>query len=659
MVRSCYRAALFVFAAFVLVCPALASDSVSVVSPNGAVAVSVTVGPDARYSLTYGGTAVLKSSKLGLTFRGAEPFGALKLIGSSTREIDETWRLTCGRKSVYADRCVETALDLQEENAPGRKLRVIVRAYDGGAALRYAIPEDAGVFDAQNEFCVESEETEFAFEKDYDVWAAFFNGFASNHEGNFQKKKLSDIKPDSFVGIPLVVLGDGFAAALTQSDLLDWSGVQFRASDAPLTLRTLLAPRDDKRGCVVRRGPALSPWRVVILGKTPIDLVNNADVVLNTASPCEIDDSWIKPGNSAWDWWAPKGGREISTRAIREFIDFAADMKWDYALVDAGWYLRDGKNVKIGPDGLVVRDGFDVPELVEYGRAKGVGLLLWIDWPDLVQVDPRKTLKRCSDWGVAGVKIDHMNSHSQETVASLTETVRAAAEYKLLVNFHGMYEPTGLERTLPNQITREGIYGNEYFRGRAISQTLVAALPYTRCLIGPGDYTPGGFRNTHLETYRPLKEQTGANASTEVVGTRAHELALCMLLDSPLRCLCDLPRVYKDQPGLEYLRALPATWDDTVALDGAIGEFYVAARRSGEDWYLSGITNEQSRAFAVTLDFLDDGASYDATFYADAPESDADAAAIDITSKTVVKGDVLNFTAVRDGGWNAVLKRKR
>ncbi|MBQ4202392.1 MAG: glycoside hydrolase family 97 N-terminal domain-containing protein, partial [Thermoguttaceae bacterium] len=194
MVRSCYRAALVVFAAFVLVCPALASDSVSVVSPNGTVAVSVTVGPDARYSLTYGGTAVLKSSKLGLTFRGAEPFGALKLIGSSTREIDETWRLTCGRKSVYADRCVETALDLQEENAPGRKLRVIVRAYDGGAALRYAIPEDAGVFDAQNEFCVESEETEFAFEKDCDVWAAFFNGFASNHEGNFQKKKLSDIK---------------------------------------------------------------------------------------------------------------------------------------------------------------------------------------------------------------------------------------------------------------------------------------------------------------------------------------------------------------------------------------------------------------------------------------------------------------------------------
>ena len=424
-------------------------------------------------------------------------------------------------------------------------------------------------------------------------------------------------------------------------------------------MRTLLAPRDDKRGCVVRRGPALSPWRVVILGKTPSDLVNNADVVLNTASPCEIDDSWIKPGNSAWDWWAPKGGREISTRAIREFIDFAADMKWDYALVDAGWYLRDGKNVKIGPDGLVVRDGFDVPALVEYGRAKGVGLLLWIDWPDLVQVDPRKTLKRCSDWGVAGVKIDHMNSHSQETVAGLTETVRAAAEYKLLVNFHGMYEPTGMERTLPNQITREGIYGNEYFRGRAISQTLVAALPYTRCLVGPGDYTPGGFRNTHLETYRPLKEQKGANASTEVVGTRAHELALCMLLDSPLRCLCDLPRVYKDQPGLDYLRALPATWDDTVALDGAIGEFYVAARRSGDDWYVSGITNEQARAFAVPLDFLDEGASYDAAIYADAPESDADAAAIAITSKTVVKGEALTFTAVRDGGWNAVLKRKR
>ena len=658
MTRAVFRSHFCVFAIVAVLFLAPASSyarQTTWSSPGGATKLNVETSDGVAFSVDYAGVAVKLTP--GLTFRDAPQWGPVELVDATTRGVVDVWR-GLGRKSEYRGRCVEATFTVREKDAPNRKLDYVFRLYDEGIAFRYAIRDDSGVFDENGEFCVESENSVFTFDQNYEIWGAQFKDFASNHEGNFQKKKLSDVKEDSIFGRPLVVCGEGFVAALTESDLLDWAGLQFVGTGKPNEVGTLLSPRDDQRGCVVRKGACVSPWRVMILAKTPVELINRSDIVLNLASPCEFDDSWVKPGNSTWDWWAPKGGRKISNEAYREFIDFAAETKWDYLLIDAGWYKGSGRNLTFGPEGLVVVQSVDVPALVEYGRAKGVRILLWIDWPDIVQVDVRKTLKRVADWGVAGVKIDHMNSNSQETVAALTETVRIAAEYKLLVNFHGMYEPTGLERTFPNQITREGIRGNEYFRGGALSTSLIAALPYTRCLIGPGDYTPGGFRNAHKETYKPLKEQTDPDASTMVVGTRAHELALCMVLDSPLRCLCDLPRVYRGQKGLEYLVDLPATWDDTIALDGEIGEFYAVARRNGSDWHVSAITNEKARTLDLTLDFLDGGAEYEATFYRDALESDQDANAIEITRGVVRKGDAVEASMVRDGGWNAVFVKK-
>lgn len=632
---------------------AYSAETTTIRSPNGKVVVDITIGERATYTASFNGEQIIGESALGLTFHNAKPFGALKVVGVQTREIDETYK-GIGRKSEYRDRCVETSIDVQEIDAPNRKLRYAARAYDEGFALRYVLLDDPGVFDDNGECCITSEETEFAFGKDYDVWGAWFQAPASNHEGRFQKKKLSDVKQGNYLGRPLIVQGERFIAALTEADLLDWSGVQFTASEKASAVKTILAPRADKRGCVVCQGACASPWRVVILAESAVKLIDASDIVRNLASPCEFDASWVKPGNTSWDWWAPKKGRRIDDEAARELIDLSAELGWDYAMIDAGWYKRKDKNVNLCPEGLLVVDGFDVPAIVEYGKTKNVKLLLWVDWPDLIQVDVRKTLKRLADWGVAGVKIDHMNSHSQEMVAALTEATKIAAEYRLLVDYHGMYEPTGMERTFPNQLTREGIQGNEYFRGRALPSSFVAALPFTRCLIGPGDYTPGGFRNAQPEDFRTLKEQTGDDASTMVVGTRAHELALCMLLDSPLRCLCDLPRVYRGQPGLEYLRELPAAWDDTIALDGQIGEYCVLARRSGTTWRVSAITNEKPREIEIKLDFLDPDKTYEAVYYQDSPESDKDANAIEIKRAVVHQGDAALIKTVRNGGWNAV-----
>ena len=652
-VFSFYASVLFI----ALVNASSASETLELSSPNGVNVATITIGSDgAKFSLTSDGTPILNST-LGLTFRDAAPLGALEVVGVERRTIDETWR-GIGRKAEYANRCVEASVDVREVEEPSRKLRLIFRAYDEGFAFRYAIPEDAGVFDERGEFCLESDDSTFSFAKDYDARGAWFQGYATNSEGAFVKKKLSDVKEGDFLGRPLVVEGDDFVVALTESDLLDWSGAQFTGTSDPLSVKVLLAPRDDKRGAVVRRGACCSPWRVAIVGKKPRDLINNSDIIRNVATELPIDDSWVRTGNCSWDWWAPKSGRKVTNEAFQQFIDFSAEMGWEFALVDAGWYKGAKNTLEIGPEGLVAREGFDPVALVEYGKQKGVSIILWIDWPDLVQVGVRRTLERVAAWGVAGVKIDHMNSHSQEMVAALTETTRVAAECKLLVNYHGMYEPTGLERTYPNQITREGIQGNEYFRGRALTPTFVATLPFTRAALGPADYTPCGFRNAHREDYKTLKEQTAADASTAVLGTRARELALCVVLDSPLRCLCDLPRVYRGQNGLDFLKNLPAAWDDTLALDGAIGEFCVVARRRGNDWYLSAITNEQGRSLDLTFDFLEEGATYEATFYSDSPRTEQDATDVLVTSSTVRKGDALRVVMARDGGWNVVLVKQ-
>ena len=627
------------------------AQTIQTTSPNGKTVVTLSVGDATTYSVTFDGTTVLAPSKLGMTFKGAEPLGATRVVDSHTRAIDEKWDQPLGKRAEYVDRCSETTVQLQETGASARKVTLVVRAYDDGLAFRYVVPKDSGFGDENDEFCVESEETEFAFDADYDVWATSYPKFNTSQEEEFPQTKLNAIAPDAFIGMPLVVKGNGFYAALTESDLLNWSGAQFTGgSSAAPSVKVRLTPRADGRGCVVRRGEAASPWRVVLLGKSPVDLVNNSGIVLNTATPCAIDASWVKPGNSSWNWWAPQDGYPTD-KVMKGLVDLAAEMGWEYTLVDAGWKDKQKEIVAYTKD-------LNVPELVKYAKEKNVRILLWFHYKNLVDAGVRAALKQVADWGVAGVKIDFMDSHTQEMVQWLEETCKIAAEYQLLVDYHGMYKPTGMERTYPNQITREGVRGNEYNRWSKNSATHTATLPFTRCMLGPADYTPGGFLNEHSETFKSLSAYKDRSIDCHVVGTRAHELALCMIYDSPLRCLADLPRNYKNQPGLEYLRDLPAVWDETLALDGRIGEFYVVARRSGDDWFVSGVTNEEARSFSVKFDFLEDG-EYDAALYADPPESVQDATQISISTKTFRKGETFTVDAVREGGWNVVLRPRR
>ena len=247
-------------------------------------------------------------------------------------------------------------------------------------------------------------------------------------------------------------------------------------------------------------------------------------------------------------------------------------------------------------------------------------------------------------WGIAGVKIDFMNRDDQDMVNWYEKIAKAAAEHHLMVNFHGAFKPTGMIRTYPNQITREGILGNEYNRWSArVTPEHKTTLPFTRLLAGPADFTPGGFLNQQLDQFqfnvRP----------TQVQGTRCAELALFVCLESPIINAADHPSHYRDQPGLDFLKIVPTVWDDTRVLDAAVGEHVVIVRRNGDRWFLGALTDRNARDIPVKLDFLGSG-SWTLKLWKDAPDSDTVGEHLVTEQRTVTAADTLTLHLARAGG---------
>jgi alpha-glucosidase len=299
-------------------------------------------------------------------------------------------------------------------------------------------------------------------------------------------------------------------------------------------------------------------------------------------------------------------------------------------LIDAGWYQAPGADfIRPAAEVDITRPApqMDIPGLVAYGKEKGVGILLWLHWTTLAeQRDAAFALYE--KWGVKGVKIDFMDRKDQEMVSFYQRTLRAAAAHHLTVDFHGAYTGSGEERTWPNFLTREGVMGLEYLKwsDRTTPRHNVT-IPFTRMLSGPMDYTPGGFRNVTKEAFAPR------NVAPVSMGTRAHQLAMYVVFDSPLQMLADYPEAYRGQPGAEFLKVVPASWDETRVLDGKIGEYVVIARRRGSQWFVGAMT-DAARTLPVPLAFLGTGA-FEGTVYADVEESAQEPTRIGIAPATV------------------------
>lgn len=436
------------------------------------------------------------------------------------------------------------------------------------------------------------------------------------------------------VGIDDEVSQPGSAKVLFEAVNLDET-----ADETVLT--TTLSPRHDDSSISVNVSPPhKSPWRVIQIAEKPEDLLNS-DIIVNLNPPSKIENtSWIKPGVSSWNWLS--SGSDMDMELLKGFIDLSGHMNWEYALIDDGWYQNGDCTNPI--------DELDIPELVSYAAERDVDLWLWTHWQAL-NAGMEEAFQLYEDWGIKGVKIDFMSRDDQWMVNWYHRVLESAAEHNLMINFHGAYKPTGERRIWPNMMTSEAVYGNEQSLGSSQNDPVhKTTLPFTRMLAGPMDYTPGSFLNETADTWsggRPIK----------TIGTRAQELALFVVYDSLFMCTADKPENYYGETGVEFLKGIPASWDDTIVLDGGIGEFIVTARRKGDNWYLGAITNYDSRTLNIPLDFLGDG-KYVMKIWEDGENADTDARDVNVRQITVESGDTVNIDMAAAGGFVAELKKK-
>ncbi len=641
-----------------------------VTSPNGKLTLVVSDNTGLRYRVELDGKPLLADSVLGLAFADGTTLGpAAKITTTKTDARNATWDNPIGQRRTVPDRFRELRVELREAATPARTFALVARAYDEGVAFRYDLPEASGL----GEFTLKNELTEFRFPADHRSWAGDESACAEN---TYRERKLSAI-PQQGRGnqpfrsvLPLLVETPAAYVAVAESDLLDWAGL-FLSGTGENAVRAELAARQDKRGAVVGRVPMVSPWRVLMVSRTAGDLVTN-DLVATLATPSRVADiSWIKPGVSAWDaWWTgvnpsqPKfTGLQArgDNRSHREYIDFASEMGWPYQLVDWFWYQNmsnDRKSLFSRPntpsgDFTKSTPDIDLPGLVDYARAKNVRLFVWGHSLDLQTAGVDKALGYLASLGVAGVKIDFINSDSQEAVQWCVGVLETAARHRLMVDFHGTYKPTGLARTFPNFVTQEGVLGNEYNKlgGNKNDTRHSLILPFTRGLLGPMDYTPGAFINRTPSTFK-------VTYPAQTIGTRCRQLAMTVVYRSPLLVLCDSPANYRGQPGVEFFRGLPTVWDESVVLSANIDQHIVIARRSGERWYVAAMNGDAAVTLDVPLDFLgSQRRDWRLRQFADGDNPAAPETVME-TTREIGKARTLTLRLQPDGGYVAVISAK-
>jgi alpha-glucosidase len=625
-------------------------------SPNGALSMMLLTRSGANgglhYIVEFRGKRVLDESILGLKFEGQATLGpGMKQTSVKSSQADETYTIPVGKTSSVRDHYNAIRADFEDDSS--RRLAVEMRAYDDGIAFRMLVPDQPALKHVR----LERELTDFRFSKDSTTFPLIVDGYQSSYEDEYQARQVNGLHKDWLIALPLLADVPGVAwVGITEADIENYAGLYLRKGDDRLSLRAQLAPRIDHPSIAVETDTPLStPWRVLMVADDPGRLVES-NIILNLNPPTKISDtSWIKAGKTSWDWWSGDYAANVSftpgmnTATLKHYIDFSAASGFPYMLIDAGWALA---NRKSPDDYAAVADitkfdpAVDVPELIRYAKEKNVKLWLWSHWTSIDKYMDQ-AFPLFEQWGIAGVKIDFMNRDDQQMVAWYRHVVDLAAQHHLMIDFHGAFKPDGLRRTYPNLLTREGVMGKEYLKWSVrVTPVHNTTLPFTRMLAGPLDYTPGAFGNATRESF------VARNVQPMAPNTRAHELALYVVLESPLQMVSDYPERYVGQHDFEFIKQVPATWDEVRVLNGRPMENITVARRSGKDWYIGSITNWDARTVRVPLEFLGEG-KYTAEIYADAADAATDATHTTFTTQSVDKSSVLEVK-MAPGGGNAI-----
>lgn len=631
----------------------------SVTSPSGHLKMTVSNTDSLSYSLWVKGKIVMENCAISMQLKDGTVLGGEVKFRKDTRGT----RTETVLSPFYRQAEFEVRYNYLNLHAGNFTLQI--RAYNDGVAYRFV----GGI---PGEVEVGGETVEYRFAEPFDMYVPYTRGnedrFESSFEAQYTFQKVGQNRMDAqkLAFMPVLVdVGQEGKILLMESDVEDYPGIflepvsyGFKALFAPL-------PKDyrtNEKGVrhaksyqdVIARtsGSRSFPWRIIGYGEKDTDLAVN-NMVYQLASPSRVSDiSWITPGQSTWDWWNAntlygvdfKSG--INTETYKYDIDFAAAHGIPYVIVDEGWY----KNL----DPMQIADGIDVEHLLAYSVEKGVKLILWATVSPLHD-NLEEICRHYSALGAGGFKVDFFDSQDQEMVNNIYDIARVAAENRLILDLHGMYKPTGLSRTYPNVLNYEGVHGMEQLKWSDRTETDMplndCLIPYLRQASGPIDYTQGGLRNETRDGFRAIFERPMTQ------GTRAHQVALYVVFESPLTMLCDSPSDYiREEETTRFINEIPAVVDRTLILGGEIGKYIVTARCKDGKWYVGGITNWDSRKVDFDLSFLGEG-EWKARIFSDTVNSDRIARDYSIREISVNAGTSLEMDMANGGGFAIIIEK--
>lgn len=654
---------LFLFVALMIGCTLSAQKQYNLQSPDNDITVTIEVGEQITYAVAHGNTCVLAPSAIGLTLNDGTKLGMKPVVKSAkTRSVNQSVKTKLYKRAEIPEVYNELTLAFKGQ------YKVVFRAYDEGVAYRFET-------DFRKPIIVESETADFNFNADYQgvvpyvlrragqegelISQQFYNSF----ENTYTHTALSQMDSQKLAFLPLLVeLKDGKKVVITEADLEDFPGLYLRNENGNNGLSAVHAgyPKTREQGghnnlqwlvkerenyIAKTEGKRAFPWRCMVISETDGELADS-DLVYLLGSPSRIDDAdWIKPGKVAWDWWNSwnlygvdfKAG--INNDTYKYYIDFASQYGIEYVILDEGWAVNKQADLfQVVPE-------IDIKELVDYGAERNVGIVLWVGYA-AIDKDMEHVCQHYSDMGVKGFKVDFMDGDDQMIVDFYYRMAETAARHHLFIDFHGAYKPTGLHRTYPNVLNHEGVYGLEQAKWDNQSDLVTneVTIPFIRMVAGPMDYTQGAMKNGNNYNFAALYNEPMSQ------GTRCRQLAEYVIFESPFNMLCDSPSNYmREDECTRFIASVPTVWDETVVLDGKVGEYLVIARRKDFRWYLGAITNWDERDIEIDLGVLPNFGAKSGHIFRDG--INANRAARDYVSETVqVMGNKIKLHLAKGGG---------
>ncbi len=622
-------------------------------SPDKKLAVTIEINQDITVKMSKANEPIISFSGPSLATVGEkQPFANLQVKKVSRNFVDEEIKPVIRDKSeTYKNRYNEIGIAFKSN------FSLTFRLFDNGLAYRFSTA-------LKDSLTILKENLTIKFDENDSLRFQPSKSFNSSYETPYEFKKIGALENGSLIHLPVLVeKQNGPFVMITEADLYNYPGLWIKATGKPeLTVTNAPFPKKySYTGNIYRHGQVAEhhdyiarvngtrtfPWRIFAVADQEAGLIDN-NIVYLLASPTVLKDvSWIKPGVVMFDWWGKNGiygvdfKAGINTETAKYFIDFCAANGFRYFLFDDGWC----------PKGDLLHEvpGLNMAEVTAYAKSKGVDVMVWVIWHAL-QSQWDQAFDLFEKWGIKGIKMDFMDRDDQPMVEFYEAVARKAAEKKMVVNFHGAYKPCGLSRKYPNFLTRESLIEFEYSGGTTYDNPEHHnLLPYIRMFTGPMDYIPGTMRNSTKDNFRPVGDYPMGQ------GTRAHSMALFVILNSPMTMLPDSPSdYYREKECTDFLAKIPVEWNETRLLNGKISKYTVLARRSGENWFVGAITNQEERTLDLPTDFLKPG-KYHIRIIEDGLNAGIRAEDYKKTERDFSAGETFKLKLAPGGGWVAII----